>query len=328
MSAHASKKTVYAALGANLVIAVAKFIGSAFTGSSAMMSEGIHSLVDTGNQLLLLYGMKDAARPADHRHPLGYGLRIYFWGFVVSLLVFALGAIVALYEGFHKIQETDHALENVWLNVLILVVSILLEGASLRYAIKGLRDEARERGETMRSTLRNHRDPAVFAVIYEETAALAGLGTALIGICLAVLLDMPILDGVTSIAIGLILAGTSFTMARHCRRLMTGNAANPKIEAYVRDVLSRVRAVEHINEVRTIQYAPMDVNVLISVDVRDDLPSGALENIISDVKDGIADRFDEVRRIWIMPESRSEHVEDLAEIGETTDDLVPDVVNG
>lgn len=322
MSAHGSKKALFAALGANLVIAVAKFAGAAVTGSSAMLSEGVHSVVDTGNQVLLLHGMRDAAKPADRDHPLGYGLRIYFWGFVVAVSVFAMGSLVAIYEGVEKIRE-PHPIEHAWINALILMVSMGLEGWSLSIAIRDVRAYAREHGMGMMQAIRTHRDPTVFAVIYEETAALAGLGTALIGICLALLLDMPVLDGWTSVAIGLILAFTSITLAGQCRRLMTGSSADPEIEQWVRDILGRVKCVDGINEVRTLQLGPNDVVVLVSVDFDDDTPAGSIEKIVSDVGAGITKRFPLVRRVYIEPQSVEQHEEDLQEIGESPSALDP-----
>lgn len=320
MSAHGSKKALFAALGANLVIAVAKFSGAAITGSSAMLSEGVHSVVDTGNQLVLLYGMKDAAKPADRDHPLGYGLRIYFWGFVVAVSVFAMGSLVAIYEGIEKIRE-PHPIENAWVNAVILIASMMLEGWSLSIAIRDVRAHAQKNGMGLMQAIRTNRDPGTFAVIYEETAALAGLGTALIGICLALVLDMPVLDGWTSVAIGVILAMTSITLAAQCRRLMTGSAADPEIEGWVRDILGRVKCVDGINEVRTLQLGPNDVVVLVSVDFDDDTPAGSIEKIVSDVGAGVTNRFPEVRRVYIEPQSLEQHEEDLQEIGESPDAL-------
>lgn len=316
MSAHASKRTLFAALAANAGIAVAKFCGAAYTGSSAMVSEGIHSLVDTGNQVLLLFGIKDASRPADASHPFGYGLRLYFWGFVVAVAVFALGSGVAIYEGAEKVAH-PHPIESIWVNVVILFVAILLEGASLVVAMREVRREAKRRGWSVLETIRRHRDPTIFAVVYEETAALAGLVTALVGISLAVALDMPALDGWTSIAIGVILALTALTLARRCYVLLTGQAAEPEIEGRLREILARVRAVEQVNEVRTMHFGPSEVLVLVSADFADETLAGTVERIVSDVEDGLKEEFPEVRRVYIEAQSSDRHNEALEEIGES-----------
>lgn len=320
MTAHASRRTLLAALAANAGIAVAKFAGAAYTGSAAMTSEGIHSLVDTGNQVLLLWGMKDAARPADGSHPFGYGLRLYFWGFVVAMAVFALGSGVAIYEGVEKVLQ-PHPIESAWVNCVILGVAIVLEGSSLAVAIREVRREAKRRGLGILTTIGQHRDPTIFAVVYEETAALAGLVTALVGIGLVVLLDMPSLDGWTSIAIGVILALTALTLMRQCYVLMTGQAADPAIEDRLRKILARVKPIEHVNEVRTMHFGPAEVLVLVSADFNDDTLAGTVERIVSDVEDGLREEFPEVRRVYIEAQSSARHAEALEEIGEVVDAL-------
>lgn len=320
MSAHASKRTLYAALAANAGIAIAKFCGAAYTGSSAMASEGIHSLVDTGNQVLLLYGIKDASRPADASHPFGYGLRLYFWGFVVAMAVFALGSGVAIYEGAEKVVHPT-SIQSAWVNIVILLVAIALEGSSLGVALGEVRTEAKRRGLGMWETIRTHRDPTIFAVVYEETAALAGLGAALVGIGLAVLLDMPVIDGWTSIAIGVILAITALSLARRCYVLMTGQSADPAIEERLREILARVKPIEQVNEVRTMHFGPSEVLVLASADFVDDTLAGTVERIVSDVEDGIREEFPEVRRVYIEAQSTMRHREALEDIGEDVDAL-------
>ncbi|MFK4870466.1 cation diffusion facilitator family transporter [Novosphingobium sp. ZW T3_23] len=323
MSVHASKRTLYAALAANAGIAIAKFCGAAYTGSSAMVSEGIHSLVDTGNQILLLYGIKDASRPADASHPFGYGLRLYFWGFVVAMAVFALGSGVAIYEGAEKVAHPTR-IESAWVNILILVIAIGLEGSSLAVALREVRAEAARRGLGMLKTLQNHRDPTIFAVVYEETAALAGLLAALVGISLAVVLDMPVLDGWTSIAIGMILAVTALSLARRCYVLMTGQSADPAIEERLREILERVKVIEQVNEVRTMHFGPSEVLVLASADFVDDTLAGTVERIVSDVEDGMREEFPEVRRVYIEAQSTVRHREALEDIGEDVDALYRD----
>lgn len=323
LSSRTSKRTLHAALAANAGIAVAKFCGAAYTGSSAMASEGVHSLVDTGNQVLLLFGIRDASRPADSSHPFGYGLRIYFWGFVVAVAVFALGSGVAVYEGVEQVAHPE-PIASAWVNVVILSIAILLEGSSLVVALREVRTEAIRRGLGMLDTIRRNRDPTVFAVVYEEAAALAGLFVALLGIGLSVMLDMPALDGWTSIAIGAILAVTAVSLARRCYVLMTGQAADPAIEDRLREILARVKPVRQINEVRTMHFGPSEVLVLVSADFLDDTLAGTIQRIVSDVEDGIREEFPEVRRVYIEAQSTLRHLEALGDIGEEVDALERD----
>jgi cation diffusion facilitator family transporter len=323
MSAHGSKTSLYAALAANTGIAVAKFLGAAYTGSAAMASEGIHSLVDTGNQILLLYGMKDAAKPADSEHNFGYGLRLYFWGFVVAVAVFSLGAGVAIVEGVKKTFHPE-PMHNAFVNIGILVFAMVLEGWSLAIAFRGVRAEAAEKELSLLDTVRQHRDPTIFAVIYEETAALAGLSVALVGICLAILLDMPIIDGLTSIAIGLILALTAVGLGRRCYKLMTGQAADPEIIDRLREILARVKCIEVVNEIRSIHFGPNEIVILVSADFDDDTPAGTLEKIVSDVEEGIREEYPQIRRVYIEPQSTIRHAEALEDIGEEIDALEPE----
>ena len=326
MDANGSKITLYAALGANALIAVAKFGGALYTGSAAMLSEGVHSLVDTGNQMLLLDGIRDSNRPADSTHPLGYGMRLYFWSFVVAMMVFALGSIVSINEGVHKVME-PHALKDVWVNYVILIIAILLEGASLRLAMKQVRKQASKKGITILETLRRHRDPTIFAVVYEETAALAGLIIALVGLAVAQLLDMPVIDGYTSIGIGIVLAIASFGLARKSYSLMTGHAADPELTDRVWEILEGVGPVKEVNEVRSIQTKPTEVNLLVSVDYHDEykgkpVTSRVIENITSDVGETLREEFQGTTlRIWIEPQSKERHLEELEELGEEPDAL-------
>ncbi|WP_206240224.1 cation diffusion facilitator family transporter [Novosphingobium terrae] len=311
---------MFAALGANAGIAIAKFCGAAFTGSSAMASEGIHSLVDTGNQFLLLYGMKEASRPADAPHPFGYGLRLYFWGFVVALAIFALGSGITIHEGIGKVQRPT-PIEHAWVNLIILCVSIALEGYSLSVALKEVRQEAREHGWDILQALRSHRDPTVFAVVYEDTAAIAGLLVALVGTILTVWLDQPAIDGWTSIAIGIILALAAISLAKRCYTLLTGQAADPAIEGRLREILGEFDVIDRVNEVRTMHFGPEEVLLIVSADFHDNTRASSVKRIVSDVEDRLRDEFSDVRRVYIEAQSIDRHLEALDEIGEDADAL-------
>src|SRR5204863_3782261 len=200
-----SKKVVYAALAGNLTIAVTKFIAATFTGSSAMWSEGIHSIVDSGNQALLLYGMKRAERPPDARFPFGYGKEVYFWSFVVALLVFATGAGLSLYEGIQHLRRPAE-IENPLINYAVLAFALLLEGAPWLAAYRQFSRMRGERGVV--EAVKRGKDPAVLAVLFEDSAAIAGLFVAFAGIALYQLTGNALFDAAASIVIGLILGAT------------------------------------------------------------------------------------------------------------------------
>lgn len=326
MSAHTSRKSLFAALAANAGIAAAKFGGAAYTGSSAMMSEGIHSLVDTGNQFLLLFGMKDSSRQPDATHPFGYGLRLYFWTFVVAMMVFALGSLVAIYEGVEKVRS-PHEITNAGVNYAILVVAIGLEGWSLRIALQRAAAEARQKGISVIKTLRKHRDPTVFAVVFEEVAALFGLVIAIIGLALSQALGIPEIDGYTSICIGVILALTSFTLARKCYSLMTGQAADQDMTDRLWDILDGVGPIKEVNEVRAAHFGPEEVFMLASVDFHDEVngrvvSSRTIESITSDVSKTMREEFPGTKlRIYIEAQSNARHIEELEDMGEDVDGL-------
>ncbi len=215
MAGHAgSKRVIYAALAGNLAIALTKFAAAFFTGSSAMLSEGVHSLVDTGNGALLLYGMHRAARPADRTHPLGHGRELYFWSFIVALLVFALGAGVSLYEGIIHILAPVPVV-NAKVNYIVLGLSFLFEGSSWLVALKEFRRQKGRQGWFQ--AVRSSKDPSVYTVLFEDSAAMLGLIVAFVSIAASELLGMPELDGVGSIGIAIILGATAISWRAKAR---------------------------------------------------------------------------------------------------------------
>ena len=292
-----SRTVIFAALAGNLLVAATKFGAAFLTGSASMLSEAIHSLVDTGNQGLLLVGMRRATRPASAMHPFGYGLELYFWTFVVALLIFGLGAGVSLYEGIIHIihpQPVSHVL----VNYAVLVASIVFEGSVWLLALRAFRKEGKGRRGWVEA-VQMSKDPTVFTVLFEDTAALSGLAVALVGNVLSEALDMPVLDGVASIVIACILAVTAAFLARESQSLLTGEGVAPEVLAALRRMALAAQGVERINEIRSMHFGPRDVLVVISLDFRNDLTAGQVEGVVSALERQIKQAYPEVTRVFI-----------------------------
>lgn len=304
-----STQAIVTAAGANLAIAFAKFAGAALTGSSAMVSEGAHSLVDTANQALLLLGLKRSERPADARHPFGYGREIYFWSFVVALLIFLAGGLYSLWEGAHKIAHPEAEAQvtlfgvtvpGVAVNLAILLFSIAVEGYSFIVAYRAL---ARSGGSPIRA-VRRSKDPSLFVVVVEDLAAVAGLVIALFGVALAYVLDMPALDGVASVGIGIVLVAMAGFLMVETHGLLIGEAADPALVESIRDLVHAEPSVRHLNEVLTQHLGPTDILVNISLDVDDAITGGAVESLVGRLDRAVKTRVPNVRRVFVEIETR------------------------
>ncbi len=310
--AGSSKKAIYAALVGNSLIAVTKFGAAAYTGSSAMLSEAIHSLVDSGNQLLLLYGLKKSSRPADDRHPFGYGMELYFWAFVVAIIIFAIGAGVSIYEGIQKLIH-PHPVTNVFVNYIVLGAAIVFEAAACTVAFKEFN---RARGDMpFFEAVRKSKDPALFTVLFEDSAAMLGLLVALAGIGLGQALDLPILDGAASVVIGLILALTAMLLAYECKSLLIGEAADPDVVSGIGELARSTPGISRINELRTMHLGPQDILLNISLDFADHMSSAQVEEAISTLEQRIKAEHTDVKRIFIEAQSVRRHLESLARGG-------------
>ncbi|MFQ6016950.1 MAG: cation diffusion facilitator family transporter [Kiloniellaceae bacterium] len=296
MASGGSKKVVIAALAGNTLIAVTKFLAAGFTGSSAMFSEAIHSTVDTGNQVLMLYGIHRAARPADAAYPFGYGREVFFWAFVVAILIFALGAGVSVYEGVAKISHPE-PVAHPYVNYIVLALAMAFEAGAWWIAVKAFRTTKGRRGYL--DAIRVSKDPTVFTVLMEDSAALLGLLIAFAGIALSDALDRPALDGLASILIGLILAAAAAILAYETKGLLIGEGAAPRVVAGVRRIVAAGRGIERINEVLTMHMGPRDVLLTLSLDFRDGLSSGQIEDAVSDLERRIKAAFPEITRVFI-----------------------------
>ena len=304
MAAHSSKKVIYAALAGNSLIAATKLAASWFTGSSAMFSEAVHSLVDSGNQGLLLYGLKRAQRPPDEMHPFGYAKEIYFWAFVVAILIFAVGAGISVYEGVHKIQHPQ-VITSVYINYIVLGLAIIFEAGAWWIAWKEFNATRGDRG--VLQALREAKDPSIITVLLEDTAAMAGLLVALVGIFLGQVLELPVLDGVASVVIGCILALTAAVLAYETKALLIGESASPEVVTRIRGIVSGQKTVLRANEILTVHMGPTDALVNLSVDFRDGLDSADVEEAISQMEQEIKRACPEVSRVFIEAQSWRGH---------------------
>lgn len=304
MAAQGSKKVIFAALTGNSLIAATKFGAAAITGSSAMLSEAIHSVVDTGNQVLLLYGLKRAGRPADQSHPFGYGMELYFWTFVVAILIFAVGAGISFYEGIVKLIE-PHPLHDPYVNYIVLAIAMAFEAAAWWVAYGEFRRSKGRLG--FLAAVHHSKDPTVFTVLFEDSAAMLGLLAAFVGILLGDLLHLPALDGVASIVIGLILGGTAVLLAYESKGLLIGEGARPAVIAGIRRIVSGKSGIERVNELLTMHLGPRDVLLTLSLDFDDRMSAGQVERAISEMESEIKAAYPEVTRVFIEAQSWRAH---------------------
>ncbi|HEY0311325.1 MAG TPA: cation diffusion facilitator family transporter [Allosphingosinicella sp.] len=300
MSAKAeNNRTLIIALAANLGIALAKFGAAAVTGSSAMLTEGVHSLVDSANQLLLIWGRRQSRKPPDRKHPFGYGRELYFWSFVVALLVFALGAGVSVYEGIVHIRHPEPAVSPL-IAYGVLLVSFLLEGGSTVAAFKEFREAKGELGWF--AAVRESKDPPTFIVLLENGAAMAGILAAAIGLGLSQWTHNPFFDGAASIVIGLILGMTATLLAKESKALLIGEAADPELVEGIRAAAAAHKGISGVGVVLTVHSAPDQVTAMLSADFVDTISAGEVERIVADIEAEVARRWPQVRRMFIRPE--------------------------
>ena len=295
-----SRTAVLAAIAGNLAIAVTKFAAAAMTGSSAMLSEGIHSVVDTGNGWLLLVGMHRSRKPADRCHPFGYGQELYFWTFIVAILVFALGGGMSLYEGIKHLQHPA-PLKDPTVNFVVLAVAFVFEGASWTVAWRNF--HAHQGKRSAWRAIREGKDPVPFAVLFEDSAALVGLVFAFLGVYLGHRFQNPAFDGAASVAIGLLLAATAWILARESRGLLLGESADPEVVAGIEEACRDNPAVVRVAEVLTMHMGPEDVLLNLGVEFRRDLTAADVERAVDEMERAIRDRYPQVRRIFIEADS-------------------------
>lgn len=295
-----SKTVVYAAAAGNLLVALTKFIAAWWTGSSVMLSEAIHSVVDTGNQGLLLYGMRQAKQPPDAGHPLGYGRELYFWSFIVALLLFTLGAGVSFYEGVQHILHPNEMVDP-HVSYIVYAFAIIFEGATWWIA---LREFKKSKGDhSYIDAVKHSKDPPAFIVLFEDTAAMIGLVIAAIGTFAADFFAMPVLDGVASIGISVVLALTALALGRESKGLLIGEPASREVRDAILAVARDIEGIDGAQVVFTVHMAPDQVIAALSVEFRDSLETPDIERIIDKLERAIHARLPDVIAIFVKPQA-------------------------
>jgi len=299
MASRASKRVIYAALLGNLLVALTKFVAAGLTGSSAMSSEAIHSLVDTGNEVLLLYGLRRAARPPDELHPLGHGRELYFWSFIVTIVIFALGAGVSLYQGIrHLVAPVP--ISSPIVNYAVLGLALLFEFGSWSVAIKEFRIAKGKRGYL--DAVRQSKDPTMFMVLFEDTAALLGVAIALAGIAASQVLNRPELDGAASIGIGLLLGIVAVFLARESKGLLIGEPAASEVVASICAIARAQPGVERSNALFTVHLGPDQVVAAITADFIDTISAADVEAAVDAIEVRVKMVHPEIVLLLIKPQ--------------------------
>ena len=282
-----------------------KFIAASISGSAAMFSEGIHSVVDSGNQVLLLHGLKRAQKPADAEFPLGHGKEVYFWSFVVAILIFGLGAGISLYQGFSHLSHPE-PLGDLTLNYIVLGLAIAFEGGALWVAIREF-NKSRV-GQSVMAAVRSGKDPSLFVVVFEDSAAMLGLIVALVATYLYQLTGNIVFDAGASICIGLILAVTAAWLAYEAKGLLIGESASPETVAAINDIVMADDRVLAVNELITLHMGPSDIIVTLSVDFVDGIDSSVLEGAVTELNRSIKGLNPNIRRVFIEAERAGDHL--------------------
>jgi cation diffusion facilitator family transporter len=293
--------SVYGAMAANIIIAIIKFVAAFFTGSSAMLSEGIHSTVDTGNQFLLLFGIHKSRKPADDSHPFGHGKELYFWSLIVAMLLFGIGGGMSVYEGITHLAHPNEMTDPRW-SYGVLATAFLVEGTSLMIALRELLHKKKE--IHVWQAMRASKDPSIYVVVAEDSAALVGVCIAAAGIWLAHHFNNPMWDGAASIVIGLIMAIVAVFLARESKGLLLGESADPEILNKVREVTSSDTDVVDVYDVLTSHFGPRNVLLAMKVHFNPELQANDVVAAVDRLKDDIRLKIPVIRRIFIEADSR------------------------
>jgi cation diffusion facilitator family transporter len=288
--------TVIGALAANLVIALAKFVAAAISGSSAMLSEGIHSIVDTGNQLLMLLGIGRGRKPPDALHPLGYGQELYFWSLIVAVLLFGMGGVFSIYQGVHRLHHPAEPGSALW-NYVVLGVALLSEGTSWLIAVRAIR--RRERGRGFWRKLHRSKDPSKFVVFGEDSAALIGIVVAFLGILLSQRLHQNWPDAAASMVIGGVLCCVAVYLVYQTRNLIIGEGADQEVVGRIREITAGHAKVREVRQPATMHLGPEDVLLMLNVRFDPSLGADGVAHTIDDIERAIKSEYPEMKHIYI-----------------------------
>jgi cation diffusion facilitator family transporter len=295
-----SKKAVIAALAGNVLVAATKLLAAAWTGSSAMMSEAVHSFVDSGNEVLLLYGLHRAGRPPDAQHPLGYGRELYFWSFIIALLIFALGASVSAYEGIIHIRHPE-PISHPLINYVVLALAFIFESASWMISWRQFKGAKGALGYY--EAFRQSKDPPSFMVLFEDSAALAGILIAAAGTFAAVQFHQPIFDGVASILIGVVLGAIALLLARESKSLLIGEHADRELSDSILRVAGAEKSITRANGVLTMQLAPDQIVAALSLDFEDHLTAAQVEEAVIEIERKVRAAHPQVIALFVKPQT-------------------------
>jgi cation diffusion facilitator family transporter len=299
VSASGGTKAIIAALTANVAIAVSKFVAAFFTGSSSMLAEGIHSVADSGNQLLLLLGGKRAQRASDKEHPFGYGRERYFYAFVVAVVLFAIGALFSLYEGYHKISEPTAVESPIWA-FTVLIFAIIAESFSFRTAIK--ESNPLRKGQSWVSFIRRSKSPELPVILLEDLGALFGLVFALFGVAMAVITGNGVWDGIGTLMIGVLLAVIAIVLAIETKSLLLGEGASSEVEEQIRIALEGSPDVARVIHMRTLHLGPEELLVAAKIAVEHDDTASQVARGIDEAERRIRDAVPIARVIYLEPD--------------------------
>ena len=294
-----SNKSIYSALIANLLIAITKFIAGSFSNSSAMIAEGVHSLADTINQVLILFGIKQSKKPADAIRPFGYGKELYFWSFIVSIIIFGLGGGVSIYEGYKHILKPEIIGDPTW-NYMVLGICFFFEGSSLLIAAKEF-NKVRNH-QTWWMAIKRSKDPAAFLVLFEDGAAVLGL--IIVAICVYAnhQFNLPWLDGVASLLVGLLLVGVSFILARESRSLLMGEGIAPATQQKISTLIQQDPAVLKTLHILSTYQSPEEVLLMLIIAFKPHLETIQINEAIVRIRETVKHEFTFVSFILIQPE--------------------------
>jgi cation diffusion facilitator family transporter len=302
--AKGSRRVVLAALAGNSAIALAKFVASAISASTAMLTEAIHSLVDTGDQVLLLVGQRRGEKPADATHPLGYGMEAYFWSFVVALMVFLVGGVLSIYEGGRQILNPEPVTAP-WISLGVLAVAAAFEGTSFRVAYREYRRVVRGRPTRLWAFIKASKDPALFSVLLEDSAALVGISLAATGVIASSFFGIVWADGVASVGVGLLLTGVAWVLANETRSLIAGEAVAPIVMERLKEKLAQIDCITELDEVATLHLGPRAILVALTLAFRRDSTTDMLEDAIREITQALRLADDRIAYVYVRPSQQA-----------------------